>query len=442
MVKLQFNIFGYEFNFGRPKKNPDRRTEQSYFNFFPVKSKQTQKKPNSVSLRRFANTAIPRRAIKIIKDGVLSLSYEFKKVNPKDKNDYSRQIAMLNNIIRNPNNIDTYDSFWGALLEDEIVGDCGMGEIVPSGDIMKPIYLFPVDGFSMEYVEGWSGQSDYPRFAQQTGLFKKLYFYDNEILYLNKNTFTHVPWGLSPLETAFTYIDYLLNTQMYANIVAGKGMPKFLIDLGENVNANNIDAFRRYMENDIYGTGNIPVIGGTKGANAFQIGSINDDGLYLEWQHFLITIISLAFGIDPKKLGEGSATDRSTVDEQNDNIFHEAIKPYAKTIESAINKKILSRLGLDGVLEFAFVYEETLSQKKQKTDIVIAKFNANAITVDEMRVELGYLPIKGKYTNLIISEMKSAINKDYMPEQNLGGFNGIGKDRKEDKPKKGGEKIE
>jgi len=440
---LELTMFGYELRFGRPKKQPERQTTQPFFSVFPMsigKSKQTQKKPNAEVLRRFANTSIPRRAINLVKDGVLGLPWEIAKLDPNDKTDYTDIVKMISGIIRNPNDIDTYKSFWGALLEDTLVGDCGSAEVVKAGRIDKPLYLFPVDGFTMEFVEGWCGQPDYPRFAQTQGFAKKSYFMDNDILYIKKNSFTHVPWGLSPLEAAFRYVDYLLNAQIYANSVTGKGLPKFILNLGENVNDVQIQAFRRYLLDDIYGTGNLPVIGGTKGANAMQIGAINDDGLYLAWQHFLISIIAFTFGIDPKKLGEGSATDRSTVEEQNANILQEAIKPYAEVVADAINKKILARLGLDNVLEFRFVFEETLKQKKEKADIVISKFQADAITQNEMRAELGYEPLKTKYSNLTYSEMKSAINKDYLPEQSTGGFNGVGKNRKEDAAGKGGDK--
>lgn len=437
---MEINVFGYAIRFGRPRQQPDRQTEQNFFGAFPIgitKAKQTQKKPNAEILRKFANTSVPRRAINIVKDGVLGLPFEFRKVNPNDETDYRQAIKILTNIIRNPNDTDTYRSFWGALLEDSLVGDNGSGEIVRTGRADKPLYIFPVDGFTMEFVEGWVGQPHYPRFAQTQGYTKKNYFMDSDILYLKKNSFTHVPWGLSPLETAFRYVDYLLNAQTYANSVTGKGLPKFILSLGENVNETQIEAFRRYLVNDIYGTGNLPVVGGTKGVQALQIGAINDDGLYLAWQHFLITIIAFTFGVDPKKLGEGSATDRSTVEEQNANNLYEAIKPYAEVLADVINKKILGQLGLDGVLEFRFIYAESLEQQKTRQDIAVAKFQADAITQSELRAELGYTPLKSKYGEMTISEMKSAINKDYMPEQNAGGFNGVGKDRKADTPKKG-----
>ena len=434
------NLFGYELSFGRAKKQPERTTSMNTSMFGILGNgfgrQQTVKKPNAKYLRRFARTSIPRRAINIIKDGILALDYKIVPINPEDKTDYAVVSKMVDNIIRTPNDYETYKSFWGAILEDTLVGDCGCAEVVKAGQPDKPLYLFAVDGFTMEFVDGWTGQPNMPRYAQIQNMIKKIFFFDNDIIYVKKNSFSDTPFGLSPLESAFTYIDYLLNSHGYANSVAGRGLPKFILNLGENLSETQIEQFKRYLEEDIYGSGSLPVVGGTKGIGSHQIGAINDDGLYLKWMSLLTTIISFTFGVDPKKLGEGSATDRSTIQEQNENVLNEAIKPYAGLLEDIINQKILARLGLDKVLRFQFIYEETLEQKQAKTNILISQFNADAISQNEMRKELGYLPRDSKYAELTISELKASINKDY---QIQGGFNGVGKDRKENTTPKGGD---
>lgn len=438
---MRINLFGYELSFGKKPKNIERNTINTMFTFFPVGlKKQTIAKPNSTTLRNFAQSAIPRRAINIIKDGLFSLPWRIVPVKLEDADKYNFEISVIENILNNPNDTDTFKTLFGAVIEDMLVGDCGAAEIVATKKLDKPLYLFPVDGFTLEFVAGWdSSTPDYPRFAQTAKNGEKIYFNDQDILYVKKNNFTHVPWGLSPLESAFMYIDYLLKVNKYSGTAASKGVPKFMINLGENITEAQLIAFRKYMEEEINGTSTIPIVGGAKGIGSMQIGAINDDGLYLEWQKFLITIISFTFGVDPKKLGMGSATDRSTVEEQNENVLNEAVKPYAELLAEAINKKIINRLGLGNVLRFEFVYNPTLKQKKQANDIVIAQWKADAITQNEMRALLGLPPRDSKYADLTLSEMKAAINSDY----NIGGgFNGVGINRKENISSEGGESTD
>jgi phage portal protein BeeE len=178
------------------------------------------------------------------------------------------------------------------------------------------------------------------------------------------------------------------------------------------------------------GTGDLPVVGGAKGIASHQIGAINDDGLFIEWQKFLITVIAFSFGVDPKKLGMGSATDRSTVEEQTETTLQEAVKPMAKALAQAINDKVLRRLGYDNVLKFEFVFEETTAQKKAKADIAVLYYTNDGITQNEFRELIGYPPLTSKYSSMTVSEMKASINEDYaVVTGGNGGYNGVGKNR-------------
>ena len=228
----------------------------------------------------------------------------------------------------------------------------------------------------------------------------------------------------------------MLNVQEYAGTVSTNAIPKFILNLGKNLDDNKVVAFRKYFEEEIYGTGKIPIVGGSDGIQTHQLTAINDEGLYLQWQHFLITIIAYTFGIDPKRFNEGSQTDRSTVDEQKENIIDEAIKPLAKVIEENINKKVICRLGLGQKLVFRYVFEDNETRKMAKTNRITKIFDADLVTRNEARELLGLPKEAGKYKDMCKSEYKAAINKEY---QVTGGFNGVGKNRYDDKTTQGGE---
>lgn len=431
-MKFSIGNKEYELFFGRPRNNPVRETIVIYSSngISLVRFGNMIKKTMSPNcLRQFARNPIVRRAINIKKNGLLNLSWTIEKRDISDTYDYTSEIQCIRNCIENPNNGDTYRSLVGAVIEDIETGDCGAIEVVQGGDWNKPIWLYPVDGFTVEYNGNWNGDKNKPRYFQTVnGETKKIALLDEDLIYLKSNDYTYSPLGHSPLESAFDLINYLLNVQEYAATVTSNAIPKFILNLGKNLDDNKVIAFRKYFGEEIYGTGKIPIVGGSEGIQTHQLTAINDDGLYLQWQHFLITIVAYTFGIDPKRFNEGSQTDRSTVDEQKENINDEAIKPLAKLFEEQFNRKIISRLGLGDRLIFRYQFEDTESRKMAKVDRITKIFDSDLITIDEGREMLGLPESDSKYKNMLKSQYKSAVNKDYNIQ---GGFNGVGKNRHE-----------
>ena len=85
-------------------------------------------------------------------------------------------------------------------------------------------------------------------------------------------------------------------------------------------------------------------------------------------------------------------------------------------------------------LKFEFVFEDTLTQKQQKQTMLTEQWNNNGITFAEYRNAIGMPHIDSPYNDMTQAEMKSALNKKYAVQ--TGGFNGLGKDQKEDVKKK------
>lgn len=438
-MKIRFWGNDYELKFGRPRYEPNRETvviyENAGFSIAKV-NKLLKKRVTPSCLRRFAKMPVVKRAIDIKKNGLLNLPWVVEKVDLADKADYKNDIATITRCIKYPNNGDTFRQLFGAVIEDIESGDCGAIEVVKCGNPDRPIKLYGVDGFTIEYNSEWNDSPNNVRYLQKdpnTG--KYINLLDQDLMYMKCTDYTFSPFGNSPLEAAFNLVNYLLNTQEYAATVTSKALPKFLVNLGKNADEQTIAKFRKYFTEEIYGTGDMPIVGGSDGISTSQLTAINDEGLYLAWQHFLITIVAYTFGIDPKRFNEGSQTDRSTVDEQKENINDEAIKPLAKVIESEINKKVIGRLGFADKLVFRFVFEDTESRKKAKTDRVLSMFNGDLLTQDESRQELGYNKATGKYGSMYKSQMKAAINEEYQVQ---GGYNGVGNDRYSNKDDAGG----
>lgn len=449
---MEIKAFGKIFHAGFRKTPSDghqaRETRTTIVTLPVTTPKDSFPKLNEYNLRRFSRSAIPHRAISLIRDGVLAQNWRIVPAKAGDKRSYSTMIKAIENVIKHPNETDDYRSFWGQLISETLIGDNGSAEIVFTGDSKQPMKLYPVNGFSLEYVNGFFDNPNYPRFCQVTEGAHREYLYDKDIIYIQHHKTVDTAFGLSPLESAFREMIALGTAQEYAEQQASKAIPKNALNLGEDVSEEALFAFRKYFAEEVYGRGETPIIGGTKNASSLKIGVEGDDGLFLEWQKHLITIIALAFSIDPKKLGQGSNTDRSTVEEQNESMLNEAIRPYCLLLQDAINQKILGRLGLSELLRFEYVFEDTLDQKQKRQQMIVDQWNTNGITLREYREALGKPEIDSPYNDMCQAEMKSALNKKYaiQPIQaktngsdtsgGSGGFNGLGKNQKEDVEKK------
>ena len=369
----------------------------------------------------------------LIRDGVLAQKWQIKPVKDGQRLPVHAKKA-VENIINQPNSIDSYRSFWGQLLDEALVGDNGAAEIVFDGDLNKPLSLYPVNGFSLEHVKGFFTDPTFPRFCQVTEGCKRAYLDDQDIFYLQRTKTTDTPFGLSPLEAAFYELQALFDAEGYAHRQASNAFPKNALNLGEDVDEQSLLRFRKYFAEEVYGYGQTPILGGSKGVSAVNIGVEDDKGLFLEWQKHLITVIALAFSVDPKKLGQGSNTDRSTVEEQNESLLSDAIRPYCLLMQDEINKKIIQRLGLADVMRFEFCFEDTLAQQAAKQKMLTEQWINSGITLKEYREALGKEILGSEYDDMTQAELKSALNKKYAVQ--TGGFNGLGYNQKRGVTKK------
>lgn len=433
---LEFKIGNKEFYFGRKPKVPVRETSVLYYGAGATTNKldiAIDKEISAATLRKFAQLPVCRRAINITKNTLLNCEWSIEKRDLGSDVDMEPIIQIVSKCLETPNYGDTFRTLMGAAIEDILTGDCGAIEICESADKERPIWLYPVDGFTIRVSTKPVMLPTDIKYKQRKSSGGEVELAYQDLMYMNMNSYTYTPLGLSPIESAFVIINYLLGSQKYAGIVTSNAVPKHIINLGNNADQDAIVKFRRYFDEEIYGSGRIPIVGGTDGMKTEQIAASTDDGLYLQWQHFLTTIIAYTFNIDPKRFNEGSQTDRSTVDEQKENILDEAVRPLAKVIEENINSKVLGRLGLQDTLVFRFHFDDNEVRKKQKADRVLSQYNADVITLDEARQLLGYSKAGGEieeFGGMLKSQFKSALNTQYaLATGNNGGYNGVGKNR-------------
>lgn len=420
---------------GRPRHTPDQQTQvlpqQSiYGSIVPFTTingkKHVLPKPNALAIRNFSrNNAVVRRCINIIKDAIVRKKLVIEDI---DGNDNKELKAIFSNLFASPNDEDTARTFRSAVIEDLTEGDCGCIEIGKSGNPQRPMFLWTVDGFSMEFV---LGASDGIKFAQkqsmgygmglQTAPMNYKYFTGDQILYLKKQCFTHSPYGLSPIETAWDYIRALTNTFNYSAEIASNALPKFMANI-KGIQGDVLNAYRSYFEYECMGTPNLPLVS-AEDIKAVQIAPVSEEATFKGYQQFVMGFVGMAFNIPQEKLGIVNSGDRSTIAEINENMLQECIIPYCDVLEEAFNK-VISMTGYGDKVVAKFIHEETLAQLAAKQTMVVELYQNDLSTANEARGCLGMDKATDEYADDRITEYKAKVNEAHA--QAGGGYNGSG----------------
>ena len=408
------------------KRGPLRRLlpNQTYSSWVPPTDKHKSvlpKNPNIRQLRNFSRDPIVRRAITIVQDTLARQPYRISVIGGRGK--HTKEIEIIKNIIENPNLIDSRSSFTKRLIDDAMVLDAMCAEVAKCRSNKQPVYLYPVDGSTIQMVVPYDYTDDESVRYMQNQTDGMKYFTAKDIAYLQRNYFTYQPYGLSPIQVAYQYIRYYLDSTEQANDKATNATAEFLISLGDGVTEEQRNSFCEYMKNEIEGTGHIPVVAGSKNLETRQIKAINSDGLYLQWMDKLTQIVGVAFGIPPEKLGMVVANDRSTGEDQENAMIQELIKPYACMLEDLYNKYVIDTMGLGGVLKFEFIFEDSERQKTAKSKRIVDEYYKGVITENEVRKMMGYEESSSSYANMTYPEKTANINVDLGI---AGGFNGNG----------------
>ena len=421
---MEIKFGKYVLSFGRQKNVPSRQTEQTLSNIFPfisvTKIKTKVPKRNAHRLRAFSENPVVRQVLNMVKDSILKLDWEIVPIDNDNREKYEREINIVSNIIKNPNCEDDYKSFWGSVLEDSLVGDCMCFEKARAGNPERPLYLFPVDGLSIDLVV-----NSHHKYAQDVDGQTK-YFTPNEIAYVKRLNRTNTPFGLSPLEVSWGYINALTNTFEYASETASNAVPKYIVNIGKDL-ATKIDEFKTYFYNECMGEANIPIVA-TDSIDAKQIAPISEEALFMKWQTFVATFICHEFGVPAQFIGLEKSSDRATWSEKYEQYIENALKPYAELIEKAINVHIIAFLGLQDKIKFRFIWEETLEQRERKSNIIVKQWSLDLIKRNEARAALGYEYLE-EGGEEYISEYKAKLNQEY----GINGYAGAGTDRYGDK---------
>lgn len=409
---------GRLFRRGRRRLTPERETKP-YPRLVQLGSPRDSKqrasfKPVARNLRYFSRTPYARRAINAIKGPIAQLDWEIAPIKGVKMNrELERQAEIAAYCLENPNRDDSWRSLVEQVTEDVL---CGAGAIEHqlSGDDSRPLWLWPVDGLSIQMFAGWDGEAAAPRYYQTNGYGglgnipnDGVPLRNDELIYLRPNPSTADPFGIGPLEIAFLSIARQLGVSEFAGNVATNAKPAFGIHF-KGADETHLQAFQSFWRNEVEGQGKTPFYGGPD-AEVQRFWPEGDKALYLAWQEFLIREIATSFDLSPQNFGIEHDVNRNTSEVAEDRDWNMAIKPTADLISAHLTRESLhAKLGFHQ-LRHRFVGLDR-EDEEATAKIFQMRWQSNSITPDEMRDHWGEPPLAGVWGKMTIADVEIAKN--------------------------------
>lgn len=378
----------------------DRRSWQ--FPYLPSsisRIRQPILKMTPFNIRRFAKSPIPRRALNLIKNAVLSLEWDILPIKGTFSNsdpDTKSRIEAAKKSFNTPNGTDSFQSFMEQNLEDFIL--LGASSIEPqlTPDPARPFKAWSVDTSTIRIFPTWSesNSKDEPRYAQMTGLLGErgiVPFMDDELLYIRDNPTNETPFGLGKMEVAFQSVTAFLGVQEMSGRAGSDQIHKTWLWWQGAVAPAHTDQVRRHITNDLEGQAKVSIVAGMPKPDVIEITPVQEADLLLNWQELLIRIIAAAFDLSAASFLERDVN-RSTGEVLQDSDFRSAVVPVAMKLAEAFTRFFLHRLLGWKDLEFKFL---NLDDPDPATKMVLQQqlYAMNGTYANEIRAKLGMPPL-------------------------------------------------
>jgi HK97 family phage portal protein len=371
-------------------------------------------KPSPTNLRYFSRTVYARRAINRIKDAITSLPWQV--VADGNASSSKKQAETVIKCLDSPNESDSFTTLLEQWIEDALVTGAGVLEQAVSGDVARPIWLWPVDSTTIRPVVKWDGNPKSVRFLQALGYtggsilseVNARQLIAEDMIYMRLNPSTESPYGYGPLEIAYDSISWKLGVGRYASNAASNAQPQNLIYAGQVADQSEILTFRAYWRNEVEGQGQTPIIANAIKPEVIRLHAGTDDALYLKWQEFLIREIATGFNLSPQGLGVERDVNRNTSEVAEDRDWDSAIKPMALRLQAHINREIL--WGRHGLVNLRFQFDGLDREDEQAiVDIFAKEYENNATTPNLYRESRGLEPLKSAWADMTWADAQIAI---------------------------------
>ena len=363
------------------------------------------------NIRRFSETPIPRRAINLIKNAVLSLRWEVQPTSGEDDLNPEREqrIQIAEECLKRPNNTESFREWAEAGVEDFLLNGACVFEPRMTPYYQRPFKAWAVDSSTIRIFMDWTeGTPDRPRYAQMTGLKGErgiVTFLDSELIYIRDNCRTSTPFGLGKTEIAFLTINNFLGAQDMAGRAGADQVHKTWLWWAQTLQPGHVQTIRRHITNEIEGQAKVSIIAGVQKPEIVEVTPVTPEDLLIEWQKFMIDVIANAYDLSPMALGQTDHTNKAIGQVMADSDFRSAVVPTARRFEEAITRHLIHGFLGWKDLEFKFI---DLDDPDALTKTIIQQryYMMNSIVPDEIRKKDGKPPLPGGWGKLTFSQLQ------------------------------------
>lgn len=307
-----------------------------------LRSQHPTTKMQPKQLRHWADTSEwCRAAINHRRRQVSQAEWHVAPIDPKANYDEQLQ-AVIELLFLHPNvRQKTFRELIEPAVEDILVLDRGVVEKEMNVRGL-PVALHLVDGGTIRTKPSWNGEPNKPRYEWWPGGTHRANLLDSQIMLMMENPASHRVDGYSPMEALKATIDADLEARDFNKRMVSQTNPNGILNLGENVGTNVVDAFRVYWDAEVAGNKQMAIVGGVKNM-AFQgLGQTAREMQYMQWQVYLLRKIAAVFGIAPQDLGITFDVNRANAQTQQELSEDRGLKPLLRLIEEQTNTKVIA----------------------------------------------------------------------------------------------------
>lgn len=371
-------------------------------------------KPTPANLRMFSKTPYVRRAINRVKNSIAALDWEIIPANGVTMNStLAKQIEIATNCFKHPNNDDSFTSFVEALITDDLISGASCFEQQKGVDIMRPLWMYPVDALSIQIFAGWQGAPGEARYCQTLGYgniggIKGIELTNEELVYIKSDPTTENPFSYGAVESTFATINRWLGVTDYAGDLASNTQPSNLLILS-GLGQEKLQTVRNWWRNDIEGQGQTPIMGEPEGGESkvLKLRGTDDKALFLEYQQVLLRGVAAGFDLQPLSLNITSDINRNTAEVAEDMDWNSAIKPRAKRLQLGLTHNTLH--GQLGFYQLVFRFK-ALDRRDEKNlaEVYQLEYRNNATTPNQYRLQRGWDPLPNVWGDRTYAESEIA----------------------------------
>ncbi|QDP57858.1 MAG: putative portal protein [Prokaryotic dsDNA virus sp.] len=364
------------------------------YNWFWTATLGMPRKVDISELRQYAKSCWVQMVTNAIQKQLMTTDWDVIITDEENEEKFEEDINKVKKLLQYPNrNGMTFWEVWGPWSRDVLEIDAGVifkGRNA-AGELVE---LFPFDGsrflFDLEQhgiVNGWYQYSyKYPKN-------KPLHFKKDEIIYGRVNLSNEqYPYGFSPLQSIMQEVELMIqstrwNKEYYKNNAVPDGIVSVPME------KDQMDRFRTNWEQEMKGKAHKLLFHNSEGVDFKPMALSNKDMEWLEGQKWYFHLVFGAYGLSPQEVGFYENSNKSTGESQERITIKNAIKPYLQLISDKINREIVPDLVGHDDIKFEWFTKDDAAEKVEHEQ-VMAKLNANVITINEVRKMDGLDPVE------------------------------------------------